>query len=198
MQERSLETRANIVEASLNLFSSKGYEATGVAEICTEAGVSKGAFYHHFPSKQAVFMAILEEWLAVLDIQLEQKLIEAEDIPRGLIEMASITRDIFTAADGHLAMFIEFWNQSLHDPEIWKATVDPYRRYTRLFAGYIQRGIQEGSLRQVNADTTARMIVGLAVGILAQGLMDPESANWGDTAVSSMELVINGIKSEEK
>jgi AcrR family transcriptional regulator len=197
MQERSQETRASILEASLNLFSSKGFDATGVAEICAEAGVSKGAFYHHFPSKQAVFMAILENWLAALDLQMDQTLSAAEDIPRGLIEMAAIIRDVFTAAGGHLAMFIEFWNQSLHDPEIWKATVNPYRRYTRLFAGYIQRGIDEGSLRPVDPDIIARMIVGLGVGLLAQGLMDPESADWGDVTVKSIEMVVNGLKREE-
>ena len=198
MQERSLETRASILEAALSLFASQGYDATGVAEICAAAGVSKGAFYHHFPSKQAVFLAILEEWLAALDIQMEQKLTEAEDIPGGLIEMASLTRDIFSAAGGHLAMFIEFWSQSLHDPEVWKATVDPYRRYTRLFSGYIQRGIDEGSLRKVDPDAAARMIVGLAVGTLAQGLMDPESTDWGNTSIRSMEMIINGLKREDK
>ena len=198
MQERSLETRAGILDAAVTLFADKGYDATGVAEICAAAGVSKGAFYHHFPSKHAVFLAILEDWLAALDIQMEQKLTEAEDIPGGLIEMASLTNDIFSAAGGHLSMFIEFWSQSLHDPEIWRATVDPYRRYTRLFAGYIQRGIEEGSLRPVDTDAAARLIVGMAVGLLAQGLMDPDSADWGNTAVRSMELVVNGLKREDK
>jgi AcrR family transcriptional regulator len=197
MQERSVETRASILESSVSLFASQGYDATGVAEICAAAGVSKGAFYHHFPSKQAVFLAILEEWLSALDLQLEQKLADSKDIPSGLIEMASITQGIFTAADGHLAMFIEFWSQSLHDPEVWRATVDPYRRYTRLFSGYIQRGIDEGSLRLVDPDAAARMIVGLAVGTLAQGLMDPDSTDWGDTAISSMEMIINGLKREK-
>jgi AcrR family transcriptional regulator len=197
MQERSLETRASIVDAAVTLFANKGYDATGVAEICTAAGVSKGAFYHHFPSKQAVFLAILEDWLTALDMQLEQKLAESKDIPSGLVEMATITRDIFSAAGGHLAMFIEFWSQSLHDPEVWKATVDPYRRYTQLFSGYIQRGIDEGSLRPVNPDAAARMIVGLAVGTLAQGLMDPDSTDWGDTAISSMEMIINGLKRDD-
>jgi len=41
-----------------------------VAEICTEAQVSKGAFYHHFPSKHDVFMSLLENWLKHLDRQL--------------------------------------------------------------------------------------------------------------------------------
>lgn len=194
MQERSQETRTNILNAGLALFSRHGYDATGVAEICTEAGVSKGAFYHHFPTKQAVFVSILDDWLSALDAQMASMVAASSNIPQALLEMATLTRGIFSAANGHLAMFIEFWDQSLHDPEIWKTTVAPYRRYTDLFAGFIKKGIAEGSIREVDADVAARTIVGLAVGILAQGLMDPEAADWDEVAVKSMKYFIDGIK----
>ena len=58
MQQRSEETRNAIIEAAETLFTQQGYTAAGVAEICEAAGVSKGAFYHHFETKQAVFLAV--------------------------------------------------------------------------------------------------------------------------------------------
>ena len=64
MQKRAQLTRARILDVSTRLFSQNGYDATGVAEICAAASVSKGAFYHHFESKHSVFLAILDEWLA--------------------------------------------------------------------------------------------------------------------------------------
>jgi AcrR family transcriptional regulator len=67
MQHRSAETRSHILEAAQRLFSLNGYDATGLAEICQAAGASKVAFYHHFPTKQAVFLELLENWLKVLD-----------------------------------------------------------------------------------------------------------------------------------
>ena len=60
-QQRSEETRARILAAALDRFARYGYDATGVAEICRAAGVSKGAFYHHFPSKQAAFLESVEK-----------------------------------------------------------------------------------------------------------------------------------------
>ncbi len=63
MQARSEETRTHILEAALRRFANHGYSAASVDEICAEAGVSKGAFYHHFPSKQALFLELLNEWL---------------------------------------------------------------------------------------------------------------------------------------
>ena len=67
MQQRSEETRGRITEAAIKLFSERGFSAASVDDICAEAGVSKGAFYHHFPSKQAIFIALLEGWLKTID-----------------------------------------------------------------------------------------------------------------------------------
>ena len=67
MQQRSEETHAIILESAYQLFSRNGYEATSVADICQSAGVSKGALYHHFPTKQAIFLELMESWLTGLD-----------------------------------------------------------------------------------------------------------------------------------
>ena len=69
MQARSHETRSRILQSAIDLFSKEGYDATGVAEICTAAGVSKGAFYHHFPTKQALFLALLDRMAALHGFQ---------------------------------------------------------------------------------------------------------------------------------
>ena len=60
---RGAETRQLILDASMDLFAQNGYDATSVAEICQRAEVSKGAFYHHFPSKQALFLDLMASWL---------------------------------------------------------------------------------------------------------------------------------------
>src|SRR5512145_1840697 len=107
MQARSEETRQHILEAALRRFANHGYNAASVDEICTDAGVSKGAFYHHFPSKQAVFIALLEGWLASVDASL--KAARQPTVPATLIGMAERLPEILIAADGNLPMFLEFW-----------------------------------------------------------------------------------------
>jgi len=62
-QQRSEETYSRILDAAAASFARNGYERTGVAEICHAAGISKGAFYYHFSSKQALFLALLQRWL---------------------------------------------------------------------------------------------------------------------------------------
>ena len=70
-QQRAEETLNRILEVAEECFAQKGYATTGIAEICQRAGVSKGAFYHHFPSKQALFLTLLNRWLGATERQLE-------------------------------------------------------------------------------------------------------------------------------
>jgi TetR/AcrR family transcriptional regulator, transcriptional repressor for nem operon len=57
--------REALLEASFELMREKGYSATSVDELCTQAGVSKGAFFHHFQSKDALAVAALGRWSEV-------------------------------------------------------------------------------------------------------------------------------------
>jgi TetR/AcrR family transcriptional regulator, transcriptional repressor for nem operon len=57
--------RESLLEASFALIRERGYAATSVDELCAEAGVSKGAFFHHFQSKDALAVAAVDRWSEV-------------------------------------------------------------------------------------------------------------------------------------
>lgn len=54
--------RERLVHAAIHAFRRNGYDATSVDDICMAAGVSKGAFFHHFKSKEAIADASLAVW----------------------------------------------------------------------------------------------------------------------------------------
>jgi AcrR family transcriptional regulator len=58
--EKGRATRDRLVEAGREAFGTRGYEATSIAEILDTAGVAKGALYHHFETKAALFDAVLD------------------------------------------------------------------------------------------------------------------------------------------
>ena len=192
MQQRGEETRTRILGASLKLFANYGFNAASVDNICTDAGISKGAFYHHFPSKQAVFLDLLEGWLATIDVGLEA--MRKETVPETLLSMTETLPYIFTSAGEHLPMFLEFWLQASRDEEIWQATIDPYRRYQKYFTRMIEQGMAEGSFKEVDAKATAEMIVSFAVGMLLQGLMDRRGKHWEKVARESVQVILKGLE----
>lgn len=59
--ERSGATRARLLSVARRRFGARGYAATSVDELVRRAGVTKGAFYHHFADKPALFRAVFEE-----------------------------------------------------------------------------------------------------------------------------------------
>lgn len=58
-------TRDRLLDAALDVIRRKGFSATSVDELCAAAGVTKGAFFHHFTGKEALGVAAAGHWAAV-------------------------------------------------------------------------------------------------------------------------------------
>ncbi|WKZ50600.1 MAG: TetR/AcrR family transcriptional regulator [Anaerolineales bacterium] len=191
MQQRSEETRTRILEAAVKQFSINGYNAASVDNICEQAGVSKGAFYHHFKTKQDVFLALLDGWLQTFDQAIEAS--RGRPMPETFQMMTEYFPYIFESASENLPMFLEFLQQASRDEKVWQASVAPYRRYHRHFAALIKKGIAEGSFVDVNPDLAARLIVSTAMGLLLQSLLDPEGAKWDKVARDTVQLMMTSL-----
>jgi len=68
------ETRSRILEAAVNVFASKGYHDTKVDDIVSQSQTSKGSFYFYFPSKQDIFMALVDTFAELLESRLRERL----------------------------------------------------------------------------------------------------------------------------
>jgi len=190
-QHRAEETRGRILDAAVRRFAISGYDGASVDDICAEAGVSKGAFYHHFPTKQAIFLALFQGWLATIDMGMEA--VRAETIPQTLIRMTNLLPEVFAAAEDRLPMFLEFWLQASRDERVWNAVIAPYRHFQEYFADLVKDGIAEGSLKPADSRVAAQVILSLAVGLVLQGVLDPHGADWEKTAGESMQILMNGL-----
>jgi len=178
-EERSQETRSRILAAAEQSFAERGYDVTSVDSICHAAGVSKGAFYHQFPSKGSVFVALLNDWLAELDRQFVAAQTGGESVPQQVAAMAAGVNEIYHVAGTKWNILLEFWAKSKADPEVARNTVEMIRKYQGFFQQVLDRGVSEGSLRVKNSNLAATLILSAVLGLLLQGILDPEGQDWG-------------------
>ena len=59
--ERGRATRAHLIDVATRLFAAHGYDGTSIEAVLAESGASRGSLYHHFPGKDALFWAVLED-----------------------------------------------------------------------------------------------------------------------------------------
>src|SRR5918992_3211364 len=78
-QLRSQRRHERILESALRVFSQKGYREAVVDDIAAEAATSKGGIYFHFPTKQAIFLALLDRTAALLRSKVETAIASEPD-----------------------------------------------------------------------------------------------------------------------
>lgn len=192
---RQNSTRTKILKSASDMIARSGYDTTSVAEICQEANVSKGAFYHHFPSKQSLFICLMNEWLQFIDVGFNQIEKNSGNVPEALLQMAGMTGHIFEAANSGFPIIIEFWRQAMTEPEVWKEAVKPYNNYLEFFEKMITQGIAQGSLDStVDPKIASRLLLAMAMGYLLQASFDPQGTSWSEVTQSGMQIIINGMR----
>jgi TetR/AcrR family transcriptional repressor of nem operon len=78
----STETRGKLLAAARNVIRAKGYTATSVDDICAAAGLTKGSFFHHFDSKEALGIAAVEAFEAMAETLFGAAPYQASEDPR--------------------------------------------------------------------------------------------------------------------
>ncbi|MFD8498236.1 TetR/AcrR family transcriptional regulator [Amycolatopsis sp. NPDC059657] len=84
-EDRSNSTKAALVSAARELFATRGYAAVPADEIVRAAGVTRGALYHHYGDKQALFRAVFEEVEREVTAEVEAAMAGARDLASGMV-----------------------------------------------------------------------------------------------------------------
>lgn len=77
--QRSEQTRSALIAAARRLFAERGYAAVGTEEIVREAGVTRGALYHHFNGKRDLMRAVYEQLEAELSAEFGSQITPGAD-----------------------------------------------------------------------------------------------------------------------
>jgi AcrR family transcriptional regulator len=192
LKEKGEKSRNKIIKAAEICFAKYGLDASGVDEICKTAKMSKGAFYHHFSSKQELYLEMLNQWLEIIDRYINSAREKSENMLELFMDISK-AKPVFQDAGSKLPVFIDLWVRASRDKSLRKITIGSYYKYLKLFTDLIEEGMEKKILKKVNPDTIGRMIIAIAVGFVMQGMLDPHGSDWDRIANESPMILLSGI-----
>lgn len=145
-EEKSERSRRAVLDAARSLFAHQGYRATTIREVAERAGVSTGNVYHHFPDKEAIFRALIDEYFAIAAtprFPFMRALHAAERFPDNIEQLGFATREsIRQYRDYHLLIYVDVIE--FGGTHIQTFYGEMGERYTRFFE-------QQGSLEEIQS-----------------------------------------------
>ncbi|AGH50549.1 TetR family transcriptional regulator [Sphingomonas sp. MM-1] len=180
---RRQDRRETILAVAARSFLEKGYAATSMSAIAATLGGSKGTLWSYFPSKEALFEAVLDHQTVAYRRDLEHALDLAGDLRETLTRFCRNFLEKVTSPD---ALALHRLVQAEHQrfPEVGRIFYERAPRATqRLLSAYLERCIANGWLRPGDSLRMARRLVGLCISDCHQRLM------WGVGPASLPEAI---------
>lgn len=151
------ETRDRIVQSAVKLFAQRGFHATSVQEIVAEAKVTKGAFYHHFGSKDDVLFEIME-FLQLAFAERARRIVEdasgngepASTTLAKIIEASVESNERYAAYNLVWVSEIRLLQDDSVDGDRLAALVANARANISLMSSVIRRGVDAGEFRSIS------------------------------------------------
>jgi AcrR family transcriptional regulator len=173
-------TVAALLDAAFELFAEQGYGATSVADIAARAGLTKGAFYSNFESKDALFLALFDQQWRERATRLRQSLPMGAALMRAL-EDGTLLRSGDPEADRRwLLISTEFSLHAIRNPEVARLLVEHEKRGRAALAELIDQALRSISREPaIPLAELTRMVVAVVEGIHLQALT--EQAAHGTT-----------------
>jgi AcrR family transcriptional regulator len=183
--------REQIIAAGLACFARSGYHATTMADVAAQAGVSKGTPYLYFESKEALFLALHEEWDCGASQRVDAAIAALPDDGRGsprrvLHAIADAIAAHVTAEPQTCRVLMETRAQAAHSPAIAAAVRAADTRTHQQLEQLIAAGVSAGEWPEgTDPALAARLFTAGLYGLMAQWHLAPGSFSW-DTAAAAL------------
>lgn len=177
------DTYQRILDSAKALMHAKSYADVGVAAICDEAQVKKGSFYHYFPSKQALTLAVIDMYYLdfknhIIDKAFDPAVAPLERLTRFInlsiemqLELHQQSGHILGCPFGNLATELSTQDETL------RCKLDhQFDKLSALFRTALQDAVDNGDVVDIDVEATAQAILAMFEGtmLLAKTHNDPK------------------------
>lgn len=195
--ERREAKRAQIVAAARRCFARDGFHQTSMPDIAAAAGVSAGAPYRYFASKDEIILAITADAFRLIFEPMEEVARAAEapalaDLVSASLQALSV--ESVTDAAGQvvpveelLRCVVQTWSELLRDDTVHARAFEGFERVRHGIADALRRGEAAGAVPVVDPENGARVVIGLLHGFLLQRVA------FGLTDTAGYDAAVRGL-----
>lgn len=177
-------------------FTRKGYTNTTMDDIVAESGLSKGAIYWYFHSKDDLFTtamtSLFEDWGQEAIAELVQHETTSEKLHAG----GRVMVDFCRKAQGLFSLFLEFWAQSGRREQVGQFWADVLIEYEKVIAAVIDEGVQNGEFKPVDAENLVWAIMAAYDGLAAYIMLIP-GLDLERVSEVFVETLLGGLVADE-
>jgi AcrR family transcriptional regulator len=191
VQERSRTRRQRVLDAALEVFTQHGYSDSAIDEIARASQTSKGGLYFHFPSKQALFLALLDEASAALLHRVEGAMAaEVDPVARG----EAALREVLRAFGGHRLLARLLLVDAVGAGSEFTAKLNElHGAFAELVAGCLDDAVARGDLPPFDTRVAAQAWYGAINQIVLHWLMTGEPRRLEDAYPALRALLLYGV-----
>ncbi len=176
-------TRERILDSALNIFSRKGYHDSKLDEIVQDSGTSKGSIYFHFPNKERLFLALVDQFADLLEKRVKEAI---EPMPAGM-ERVRVALETTVATFGKYrrpAKILLVQAVGLGSAFEEKRN-EMNGRFAQLIQTYLQEAIDSGDIEPVDAEMVSIVWMGGIYNIVIRWVYtgEPEPQRMLDSLV---------------
>ncbi len=158
------DTRDRILDAALNIFANKGYHDTRMDEIVEASSTSKGSIYFHFPNKERLFLALVDQFADLIERRVREAVEqEAEGIARVRAALQACLETFGRYRRPAKIMLV----QAVGLGSVFeKKRVDVNDRFANLIKEYLDEAIAIGDIAPVDTEVVSYAWMGAIYGIV--------------------------------
>ena len=195
-QRQGERTRRKILDAAARLFIRKGFYGTSIADLAKAAGLTKGALYHHFEGKDALFFAVVEDVRDTWREAVVRDVLKAEDAPTRLAVLLDNHARLI-AKNEALCLVISSLVMEMDSskPAFRAALQELYNDMARFIERIVQKGQAAGQVRSdLEARAVAVTLVGMLRGCSCAQILDRLGASYAKRTATMKRIVLDSLR----
>jgi len=184
------ESRNKILDIAEKYFAKNGITDTDIAEICRQAGLTRSAFYYHFPTKQQFLLELLDKWVLNMAGNLSTANLKSGDSKAIFYGIIDKMQPVFENAGKQLPIFLELYIKAVNDPVLKKYVSTSYNNFFDFYRGALEERVVSKTMSACDAEDVAKILIAVTFGFIIQGIVNPGSADWKKLAKKSVDLLL--------